>query len=249
MKSLSCPNRHCPPTGKGEIGAIIRRGFYTTRSGKRRCYQCQTCGKAFCSTTRTPYHRLQHRRATFDKVAALSVEGLNKSAIARVQRIAWNTVHCWLEKVSFAISSGNAGTMFLSDTMSQRLAILFGFLPFALAPAQHSDDSFEAQHKQALAANPSNLHLKISLDSGQTAFHIGDTIRLNFEFTVDSPGKYVAGARYLDRSERSVLESFITDRPADARDPLHDFWEFHSALFGSHLSAPRNPCPARKLIS
>ena len=91
MQSLSCPNRHCPSSGKGNVGAIIRHGFYTTRSGKRRRYQCRTCGKTFCSTTRTPYYRLQHRRTIFDEVAALSVEGLNKSAIARVKRIAWNT--------------------------------------------------------------------------------------------------------------------------------------------------------------
>ena len=54
----------------------------------------------FCSNTATPYHRLQHRRATFDEVATLSVEGLNKSAIARVKRIAWNTVHRWLQKAA-----------------------------------------------------------------------------------------------------------------------------------------------------
>ena len=34
MKSLSCPNRHCPPSGKGNVGAIIRHGFYTTTVGK-----------------------------------------------------------------------------------------------------------------------------------------------------------------------------------------------------------------------
>src|SRR5262249_41596027 len=50
------------------------------------------------SNTGTPYHRLQHRRATFDEVATLSVEGLSKSAIARVKQIGWNTVHRWLEK-------------------------------------------------------------------------------------------------------------------------------------------------------
>jgi transposase-like protein/IS1 family transposase len=100
MKSLSCPNRHCPPSGKGGVGAIIRYGYYTTRSGKHRRYQCQTCGKTFCSTTQTPYYRLQHRRATFDEVASLSVEGLNKSAIARAKRVAWNTVHRWLEKAA-----------------------------------------------------------------------------------------------------------------------------------------------------
>jgi hypothetical protein len=34
MKSLCCANKHRPPSGKGEVGAIIRHGFYTTRSGK-----------------------------------------------------------------------------------------------------------------------------------------------------------------------------------------------------------------------
>jgi hypothetical protein len=33
MQSLSCPNRHCPPSGKGNVGAIIRHGFYTTSGG------------------------------------------------------------------------------------------------------------------------------------------------------------------------------------------------------------------------
>jgi transposase-like protein len=100
MKSLSCANRQCPQSGKTAAERIIRHGFYKTRWGKRRRYQCQICGKTFCSTTATPYHRLQHRRATFDEVAALSVEGLNKSAIARVKQIAWNTVHRWLERAA-----------------------------------------------------------------------------------------------------------------------------------------------------
>ena len=85
MKSLRCPNRHCPPSRIGNARVVIRHGFYATRCGKRRHYQCQICRKTLCSTTGTPYHRLQHRRATFDEVAALSIEGLNKSAIARVK--------------------------------------------------------------------------------------------------------------------------------------------------------------------
>jgi transposase-like protein/IS1 family transposase len=100
MKSLSCPNRHRPPSRNLGTGAIIRHGFYTTRWGKRRRYQCQACGKTFCSTTGTPYYRIHHRRVVFDEVASLSVEGLNKSAIARVKRVAWNTVHRWLERAA-----------------------------------------------------------------------------------------------------------------------------------------------------
>ena len=98
MKSLDCPNPDCIPSKECATRASISHGFYKTRWGKRRRYQCQVCGKTFCSTTGTAYHRLQHRRATFDEVAALSVEGLNKSSIARVKRITWNTVHRWLER-------------------------------------------------------------------------------------------------------------------------------------------------------
>ena len=100
MKSLSCPNGQCSLPGKAASGQIIRHGFYQTTWGKRRRYRCRTCGKTFCSTTRTPYHRLQHRRAIFDEVAAFSVEGLNKSAIARAKCLAWNTVHRWLERAA-----------------------------------------------------------------------------------------------------------------------------------------------------
>jgi IS1 family transposase/transposase-like protein len=98
MKSLSCPNGQCSLSGKSAVGHIIHYGFYTTKAGKRRRYQCQICG--FCSTCGTPYYRLQHRRATFDEVATLSVEGMSKSAIARVKQVAWNTVHRWLERAA-----------------------------------------------------------------------------------------------------------------------------------------------------
>jgi transposase-like protein/IS1 family transposase len=100
MKSLSCPNKKCPQAGKPNSGNIIGHGFYKTKWGKRRRYCCATCGKTFCLNSGTPYHRLQHRRTTFDEVAALSVEGLNKSAIARVKGIGWNTVDRWLQRAA-----------------------------------------------------------------------------------------------------------------------------------------------------
>jgi transposase-like protein len=100
MKSLNRPNKQCPSSGKGDFGAIIRHGFHKTRWGRRRRFQCQACGKTCCSTRGTPYYRLHHRRAVFDEVVSLSVEGLNKSAIARVKRVAWNTVHRWLERAA-----------------------------------------------------------------------------------------------------------------------------------------------------
>jgi len=79
---------------------VIRHGFDKTQSGKRRRYRCNECRRTFCSTVNIAYYRLQHRRSTFDEVAALSVEGVSKSAIARVKGIGWNTVDRWLERAA-----------------------------------------------------------------------------------------------------------------------------------------------------
>jgi transposase-like protein/IS1 family transposase len=115
MKSLSCPNRECPLARKTSSGNIIGHGFYKTKWGRRRRYRCRACGKTFCSNIGSPYHRLQHRRVTFDEVAALSVEGLNKSAISRAKGIAWNTVARWLEKAADYCRRFNDQTI---DTMA-----------------------------------------------------------------------------------------------------------------------------------
>ena len=124
--------------------------------------------------------------------------------------------------------------------MSHRFPRLLGLLLLAWASAALVRDTFETQHQQALAANPSDVHLKISLKSPQATFQIGDTIALKYEFSADSPGKYVAGARFLDNGQRSILESFFTDRPTDARDPLREYWDLHRAIDGN-ISAPREP--------
>ena len=100
MKNRRCLNPACTFHGRVGSGNIVRHGFYTTRSGRRRRYRCVRCGKTLSSTKDTPYYRLQHRRATFDTVVALRVEGVSISAIARVEGIAWNTVARWLEKAA-----------------------------------------------------------------------------------------------------------------------------------------------------
>jgi hypothetical protein len=124
--------------------------------------------------------------------------------------------------------------------MSPRFATLLGLFLLAWVSFAQPTDTFEEQHQQALAANPPDVHLKISLDSSEPTFPIGETIRLKYEFTADSPHKYVAGARFFDRAERSILESFITDRPADAIDPLREYREIYTPLAGS-ISGGREP--------
>ena len=100
MKKPSCLNPECPLHGNARSSHIIRYGFYRTTAGKRRRYRCVGCGQTFSTTKGTPYYRLQHRRTTFDTVVTLSVEGVSRSAIARVERLAWNTVARWLKRAA-----------------------------------------------------------------------------------------------------------------------------------------------------
>ncbi|MDC0325374.1 hypothetical protein OAM01_01290, partial [bacterium] len=109
MKLPNCPDQEC---GNHHIKArqnVVPHGFYKTRAGKRRRFHCMVCGKTFTSTKGTPYFRLQYPRSKFDQAAYMSVEGVSKSAISRIQSIGWNTVHRWLEKASESCLKFNSG--------------------------------------------------------------------------------------------------------------------------------------------
>jgi transposase-like protein len=96
VKKTICPNSEC----ESREPKIVTHGFYNTRSGRRRRYRCCDYRKTFGLTIKTPYYRLQHRWAEFDSVAAMSVEGVNKSAISRLMGVSSNTVYRWLERAS-----------------------------------------------------------------------------------------------------------------------------------------------------
>ena len=109
LKNRRCPNPVCLVQRSVGAGNVVDHGFYRTRSGKRRRYRCVGCGTTFSSTKGTPYYRLQHRRATFDTVVTLRVEGVSISAIARIEGLAWNTVARWLERAAAVCRRFNQG--------------------------------------------------------------------------------------------------------------------------------------------
>ena len=109
MKKPSCRNPECSLYGNIESTRIIRYGFYRTKAGRRRRYRCVGCGQTFSTTKGTLYYRLQHRRTTLDSVVTLRVEGVSLSAIARTERLAWNTVARWLERAAAVCRHFNHG--------------------------------------------------------------------------------------------------------------------------------------------
>ncbi len=89
-RAVFCPNELCRVQGN-----VVPHGYSKVNWGRRRRYRCKECGKTFGATTGTPYKRLQHTMHKFDRVAALRVEGVCKSAIARLEGLSWNTVARW----------------------------------------------------------------------------------------------------------------------------------------------------------
>jgi transposase-like protein/IS1 family transposase len=102
-----CLYTGCRHFGKPNHANIVRHGFTKTKHGRRRRYRCLACGKTFSSNTGTPYHRLQSSRKAFDEVVHLSVEGVSKSAIARLKGLSWNTVARWQERAAAAAERFN----------------------------------------------------------------------------------------------------------------------------------------------
>jgi hypothetical protein len=60
-------------------------------------------------------------------MAALTVEGLNKSAIARAMRITWNTVHRWLERAGSWCRRSQKFAPAFRSTLSWRTKLIVAF--------------------------------------------------------------------------------------------------------------------------
>ncbi|MFT7670528.1 MAG: transposase-like protein [Planctomycetota bacterium] len=97
ISRMACPSEACEVYGKSDSGSIALHGFSKVKRRRRRRYRCTACGKTFGATSGTAYERLQHSMRKFDRVATLSVEGVSKAAIARIEGLCWNTVSRWLE--------------------------------------------------------------------------------------------------------------------------------------------------------
>ncbi|MFT7487525.1 MAG: transposase-like protein [Candidatus Paceibacteria bacterium] len=125
---MACPDAECERHGIRDHGNIALHGFSKVKWGRRRRYRCTTCGGTFGATTGTPYKRLQRPMSQFDRVAALSVEGVSKAAIARVEGLSWNTVSRWLELAAAVARKFNATKLRGYDLAELQLDELNTFL-------------------------------------------------------------------------------------------------------------------------
>ena len=89
---VACPNERCAFHKRRDQDNIALLGFSRVKWGRRRRYRCKECSKTIGVTSGTPYKRLQRPMRTLDRVTALSVEGVSKSAIARLEGLSWVTV-------------------------------------------------------------------------------------------------------------------------------------------------------------
>jgi transposase-like protein len=104
MKIPTCPNKQCC-RNNDEQSKVIRHGFFRVHCGRRRRYRCLGCGRTFSTRIHSAYFRLRCSSRVFDRVAQLSVEGMSRAAIARVEGVSWNAADRWVWKANTHIDS------------------------------------------------------------------------------------------------------------------------------------------------
>ena len=97
-----CPNPACQQVARDPSAMVVKHGFFRFRRSRRRRYRCRACGRTFSKRSHTTYSGLTCSGVTFQQVALLSVEGLTRAAIARIEGVNWKTVDRWLCRASAA---------------------------------------------------------------------------------------------------------------------------------------------------
>src|SRR3984893_11615165 len=106
IDDVACSKPGCNNSGQPGVN-IVRYGWFTTKSGRRRRYRCKSCGGTLSTNTGTAYNGLRCSRKAFDQVASLRVEGVDLSATARVTGHSRNTIARWLVRASMAAKRFN----------------------------------------------------------------------------------------------------------------------------------------------
>jgi hypothetical protein len=133
------------------------------------------------------------------------------------------------QRISLSAVPSRPGTLAAAAAVALALLVWLGATP--AVPAD-----FDAQHAQAAARNPSDLHLTLALAGGRTQFRLGEAIQVEYALSSDTPEKYKSGDLWFDGSDRSRFESFACHRPADCPDPLAGHWPIWETLYNAHFT-------------
>ena len=108
MARPSCPNESCNRS-TDNASKVVCHGSFGVRCGRRGRYRCLGCGSTFSTRTNTATFGLWCSSRVFERVAHLSVEGMSRSEIARVEGVDWHTVDRWLNRAAALAERFNNG--------------------------------------------------------------------------------------------------------------------------------------------
>ncbi len=114
--------------------------------------------------------------------------------------------------------------------------------------AQAPAPDFDAAHEKAVAQNPLGIVFALRAEGGRTQFRKGEIIRLELAYSSQVADTYQLEAREYDRVGRlNMTDRYVVDRPADAPDPLADY--FHYGIVGlGGLSQMPPPLSAKPFV-
>jgi HEAT repeat protein len=108
------------------------------------------------------------------------------------------------------------------------VSLLFLLFPSTVAgqselKQDRTDDTFVAQHREAMRKNPEGVSFALRLEEGKVQFKPGEVIRAEFSFTSDLPNTYDLDGATYDRGGRLNLDKYFFDHKNGVVDPLRDY--------------------------
>ncbi len=97
-KAAACPNPKCTMHEKTGKGNIIFNGTYPKKEGiQGRRFFCKECGKSFCKSAGTIFHKLRYPEEKVLTAIKLLAKGMSLRGVAKEIDVKRNTVKHWLE--------------------------------------------------------------------------------------------------------------------------------------------------------
>ena len=101
-----CPNTTCAYYGQKDQGNIRSIASYMTQSGKRRIFECTTCGEQFSETRDTVFFDLRTPEERVMMALKMILVRVSLSNISFVLGITEETVLEWLERAAHKAEDG-----------------------------------------------------------------------------------------------------------------------------------------------
>ena len=198
-----CPNTNCRDYGQQNQGNVRSISTYLTQSGKRRIFECTTCGQRFSETRNTVFFDLRTPEATVMLALKMLLVRVSLSNISFVLGVTEETVLEWLEHASAKATEINA---FLLKELPVTVVQLDEMWSFVKRKGSKEASKVEASKAETPKAETPKAEVEACADEGQQWVFVSDAPEFRLMLTtLVGPRTYETALTLIQQTARIVL--------------------------------------------